>query len=156
VSESQPEPQTELAALEARIASLRAELAELRAQRAGIEKRPVPREAQDLANEALRAKIAVARARLAELEATQPKPSRSLEATLRRQLMISGVLVALPGAITLGAIVVSWLTRPGEPQLDPWLWWVFALPLLLGIALIVRARSASYDADERRLDGDLL
>jgi hypothetical protein len=156
VSEPQPEPQRELAALEARIAGLRAEIAELRAHRARIEKSPAPLEAQDLANEAMRAKIAVARARLAEIEAMQPKPSPSLEATLRRQLRISGVLIALPGAVTLVALVVRALTRPDEPQLDLWLWLVFAFPLVLGIALIVRARFANYDADERRLDGDFL
>jgi hypothetical protein len=144
----------ELEALAERIEATRAEIASVKAARARIEE-CIAADPTASALDALRAKVDGAQARLAEIERLPRATALSPEASARRGLYIAGAFVAIPGATTLGLAVRESLRHP-EEKLDPTLLAILSIPLLLGLALLARARFANYRASSGDLDGDFL
>ncbi len=149
------EPDEELAELAARVADARAAIADIQAHRARVERSAAPLPPSDPTNDALRAKIEAARARLAELSATPTRRSPSVEASLRQSLAITGVVIAAPGLLTFGVLLWQKAAHP-ETEMPSLIALVVALPVVLGLALVARARFAKYRADSGNLDGDFL
>lgn len=150
----------ELQALTDRIAEVRSAIAEVKAERARIESTQAPVDDDpEAALATLRVTFAETRARLAELERHPgrrlPTSAANREAAARRSLYVIGSLVALPGVVTVGAMLHVHGQHPEEP-LEPTQILVFSLPLLLGLAFLARARFAKYRADRDDLDGDFL
>ncbi len=149
----------ELRALTDRISELRSAIDELKEERARTEGTQAPVEdAAEAELAALRETVTETRARLADLEGRTVKPGAAQanrEASARRTLYVIGAAVSLPSLVTVPAMLREHVKHPEDP-LDPMLYLVFSLPLLLGLALIARGRFASYRADRDDLDGDFL
>jgi hypothetical protein len=150
----------ELRALTERIAAVRSAIVEVKAERARIEGTQAPLDdGPETALAALRVRFTETRARFADLERHPGRrlstSTESREAAARRSLYVIGAMVALPGLVTVAGMLHVHGEHPEEP-LDPMLVLVFSLPLLLGLALIARARFANYRADHDDLDGDFL
>jgi cell division protein FtsB len=148
----------ELETLAARIAEVRAEIDGLKAERARIEASASPptTDPEVASLETLRAQVHTARARASELARSPTTASRStLEASARNSLYAFGTFIALPGLVTLALMVGEHLRHP-EEKLEPMLLGVFAVPLLLGLAFIARARFSRYRPETQDLDGDFL
>ena len=149
----------ELQTLTERIAAVRAAIDEEMAAREAIARRQAPGDdGPEQALAALRDEVTAARARLSALQsgtAERGRPKVSREGAARRGMYFMGALFALPGAITVGAMLSVRASNPGE-ALDPIVMLVFAAPLLIGLGCIARGRFANYDAKRDDLDGDFL
>ena len=149
----------EVRALTDRIAAMQAAIEEVKEERARIERTQTPAEdAAEAELAALRETFTETRAHLAELQSQTAKPgaaSANREAAARRTLYVIGAVVSLPSLVALPAMLRVRHLHP-EESLDPMLYLVLSLPLLLGLALVARGRFASYRADRDDLDGDFL
>jgi hypothetical protein len=149
----------ELQALTDRIAAVRSAIAELKDERARIERTQEPADdAAETELAALRETVTQARARLADLKGRTTKPgapAAKREAAARRTLYVIGGAVSLPSLVTLPAMLHAQWRHP-EDAVDPMLYLVVSIPLLIGLGLVARGRFANYRADRDDLDGDFL
>lgn len=102
----------------------------------------------------LRQKIRDAEQRLGSIqEGRKPRPSPTLESSLRSGLYWAGAGLAIPGAFPLFFMIRERYTHP-EEALEPSMIAVLAIPCLLGVVMLLRARFAKFRKDRQDLDGD--
>lgn len=140
-------------ALEERIALVRKEVAEVRKERGAR------RGAKELVElEELVEKVRAAKECLRELSTQRARAGRRgpTEASLRANLYWAGGLVSALGLVLLYGICAGGALTQGDVLDRIQFVGVSAIPLLLGIGLLARARFAKYRADKDDLDGDFL